>query len=62
MSQDLRSPPPYPVDWTVTRRDGLIATRLARTAWLAVCALKWSFQDCIDFQEGTPVDRTKLDA
>lgn len=55
---ELRNPPSAPVPWTVTRRDGTIGTKVAQTAWQAVKQLRWSFQDCIDFKEETPRDRT----
>lgn len=54
MSTQLSSPPAYPVPWTVTRRDGTIGVKVARTAWLAAAMLKWSFMDCIEFQQETP--------
>lgn len=57
MTVELRTPPASAVPWTITRRDGLIGTRIAKTAWLAAADLGWSFQDCIDFQQETPIDR-----
>ncbi len=57
---ELRNPPADPVPWTVTRRDGSVATKVARTAWIAASMLKWSFMDCIAFIQQEPtIDRAK---